>query len=87
MPSLIPDCGGAAMVRAWAEILGHGEYGTLVPIGDDAALAAGVLDTLAAPPAPERQTGRAAVFSLASAAERYADILEETAESSPPGQP
>ncbi|MFQ5668045.1 MAG: glycosyltransferase [Candidatus Binatia bacterium] len=58
-----------------AEILDHGAYGPLVPVGDDGALAAAVLSVLQRPISPDRLRARAAVFSVDAAADRYLEIL------------
>lgn len=58
-----------------AEILEDGAYGALVPVADDAALAAAILATLDAPPDPARLRARAAMFDYETAIARYADVL------------
>lgn len=58
-----------------AEILDHGVYGRLVPVGDDAALAAAILATLDAPPDARRLQARAANFSVERAVDRYSELL------------
>jgi glycosyltransferase involved in cell wall biosynthesis len=58
-----------------AEILEGGRYGELVPVGDDAALAAALLRALDAPPARAALRARAAQFSLEAAVERYLPVL------------
>jgi glycosyltransferase involved in cell wall biosynthesis len=58
-----------------AEILEHGRYGPLVPVGDDRALAAAILATLNSPPPPEKLKERAALFSVDRAVNRYVEIL------------
>ncbi len=57
------------------EILEGGRYGTLVPVGDDAALADAILETLAAPPAPERMRAGAERFSIERCVEAYLRVL------------
>lgn len=54
-----------------AEILGHGQWGALTPVGDEAALAAALAQALDAPHDPEAQKQRAAEFSVAAAVEAY----------------
>jgi glycosyltransferase involved in cell wall biosynthesis len=58
-----------------AEILDHGRFGPLVPVGDDAALAEAILSTLEAAPDPGRLRERAAMFSIERAVDRYLDVL------------
>jgi glycosyltransferase involved in cell wall biosynthesis len=60
-----------------AEILEHGQYGTLVPVGDDGALASAILSALTLPPDRERLRARAAMFSLDRAVDRYLEVLLE----------
>ena len=57
------------------EILDHGRFGRLVPVGDHAALAEAILSTLEAPPDARRMRERAAMFSVDRAANRYLDVL------------
>lgn len=58
-----------------AEILDHGRYGSLVPVGDVAALADAMLAALDTPPDPQRQRERAALFSVPRAVDAYLDLL------------
>ncbi len=58
-----------------AEILDGGKYGKLVPVGDAAALAAGILATLAAPTAADVLCQRAQAFSLDRVVDQYVDVL------------
>ena len=58
-----------------AEILAGGTYGTLVPVGDDAALAHAICDTLDDPPPRERLIERAQFFSADRAVEQYERLL------------
>jgi glycosyltransferase involved in cell wall biosynthesis len=58
-----------------AEILDHGNYGMLVPVGDDRALADALLETLEKPRHPARLRARAAQFSVETAVDRYLDVL------------
>lgn len=59
-----------------AEILDHGRYGILVPVGDSAALAQAILATLEAPVAREMLEGRGYAFTVRVAAVRYLDLFE-----------
>lgn len=58
-----------------AEILDHGRYGPLVPVGDDAALATAICRVLDAPLPPEELTGRATLFSVERAVDRYLELM------------
>lgn len=60
-----------------SEILEGGRHGPLVPVGDDAALADAVLETLASPPDPDGLRARAADFSVEAAVARYLALLAE----------
>lgn len=57
------------------EVLDNGRYGTLVPMGDSAALAAAILDTLRTPPAPDMLKTAAARFDAAQVAKQYLDYF------------
>lgn len=59
-----------------AEILDHGAYGPLVPVGDDAALAGAIGSVIDQPPDIARLQARAAEFTAARAAERYLEVIE-----------
>jgi glycosyltransferase involved in cell wall biosynthesis len=58
-----------------AEILDHGLYGRLVPVGDAEALAQAMLETLNCPPDPERLKARANDFHIDRIIEQYRQIL------------
>ena len=58
-----------------AEILEHGKYGPLVPVGDDAALAEAMGRTLDAPPDADALRSRAAVFSVERSIDAYEAVL------------
>ena len=58
-----------------AEILDHGRFGRLVPVGDDEALAAAIAGTLATPPEPSLLRMRARFFSLDRAVEQYEHLM------------
>ena len=58
-----------------AEILDGGAYGALVPVGDDAAMAAAIEAALDHPPDPARLRARAAMFDFETTIARYEAIL------------
>jgi glycosyltransferase involved in cell wall biosynthesis len=58
-----------------AEILNHGEFGALVPVGDSDALAAAILATLEAPPDREMLINRAKMFSYETSINNYEAVL------------
>ena len=58
-----------------AEILAGGAYGTLVPVGDETALAQAICDTLDNPPHRERLIERSQFFSADRAVEQYERLL------------
>jgi len=57
------------------EILGHGAFGPLVPVGDDLALAAAIESVLDRPPDRKLLMQRADAFSLDRGVERYLEVL------------
>ncbi len=57
------------------EILDHGRFGPLVPVGDDAALARAIEQVLDAPPPAERLRARAELFSVDRAVDRSLELL------------
>jgi glycosyltransferase involved in cell wall biosynthesis len=57
------------------EVLQHGRYGRLVPVGDDAALADAISATLHAPPDAAALRQRAASFSVQRATDGYMQLL------------
>jgi glycosyltransferase involved in cell wall biosynthesis len=59
-----------------AEILEDGAHGKLVPIGDDAALAEAIVDTLLTSPDRDQLRRRAADFSAERAVDRYLQLLD-----------
>jgi glycosyltransferase involved in cell wall biosynthesis len=58
-----------------AEILDNGRFGALVPVGDDAAMANAILATLDSPPEAETLRGRAQMFSVERAVDRYEELM------------
>jgi glycosyltransferase involved in cell wall biosynthesis len=58
------------------EVLEHGRYGRLVPVGDDAALAAAIEATLRDPPDPAALRQRAASFSVERSTDDYLQLLK-----------
>ena len=60
-----------------AEILGNGEFGPLVPVGDDAALAEAMEQVLNRPPDRKALQRRAADFSADRAVAAYEKLLSE----------
>lgn len=57
------------------EILDDGAFGSLVPVGDDKALAEAIIQTLEHPPNADRLRARAAEFDIHTIAERYLQAL------------
>lgn len=57
------------------EILDHGRYGRLVPVGDVPALSAAMHAALDEAADPVRQKGRAAVYSVDRAVDAYLDLM------------
>lgn len=66
LPVVSTDCESGP-----AEVLAGGEFGTLVAVGDDVALAKGMIAALAQPVDRERLRARAAEFSVERAMARY----------------
>jgi glycosyltransferase involved in cell wall biosynthesis len=71
-PVVSTDCPSGPM-----EILEHGSYGPLVPVGDDIAMAEAIQTVLDAPPSQERLRVRAAEFSMDRAVEQHLEVLFE----------
>jgi glycosyltransferase involved in cell wall biosynthesis len=69
LPVVAADCGGPA------EILGRGEFGRLVPVGDASAMAAALQDALADPGDPAIRRERAEAFSVARVLDGYEDLV------------
>jgi glycosyltransferase involved in cell wall biosynthesis len=70
-PVVSTDCPGGS-----AEILCDGEYGPLVPVGDDAALCAAVESVVDNPIEKQVLMHRAEQFSIDCAAEQYLTVLD-----------
>ncbi len=60
------------------EILDHGRYGKLTPVGDAGALAQAIIAALETPPSRQLLENRGQSFTTAASAERYLDIFEES---------
>ncbi|MEJ2232162.1 MAG: hypothetical protein P8X46_13395, partial [Nitrospirales bacterium] len=60
------------------QILANGDFGPLVPVGDDRALAEAILHTLEHPPNAERLRARAAEFDIQTIADQYLQALFPT---------
>jgi glycosyltransferase involved in cell wall biosynthesis len=58
-----------------AEILDHGKYGRLVPVGDAVAMAEAMELAMDAPLQPEMLRERAEAFSINSAVDKYLAVL------------
>jgi len=58
-----------------AEILEQGEYGRLVAVGDEAALAEAIGSTLDNPPERDKLRARGADFSIDLSVDRHLDVL------------
>jgi glycosyltransferase involved in cell wall biosynthesis len=58
-----------------AEILDHGRYGRLVPVGDDSAMAEAIAATLKSPPDRDVLRARGALFTVDRAVDAYLDLL------------
>jgi glycosyltransferase involved in cell wall biosynthesis len=69
-PVVSTDCASGP-----AEILDGGRFGRLVPVGDEDAMADALEATLAVRPAPDLLRGRARMFSLERAVDRYEGLL------------
>lgn len=57
------------------EILGDGEFGRLVPVGDEVALAEALEDTIDSPPDRETLNRRAADFGVEAATDQYERLI------------
>ena len=70
VPVVSTDCGGPP------EILANGKYGRIVPIGNTAAMAAAITESLAAPGDPMPRIARARTFSLPVIRDAYAALAD-----------
>jgi glycosyltransferase involved in cell wall biosynthesis len=77
-PVVATDCPGGTR-----EILDNGRYGSLVPVGDAAALANAMARTLAAPPSVDFLQSRAADFSFDKAVDAYEAEIERVSARKP----
>ena len=59
------------------EILANGIFGSLVPVGDDAALASAIDNALSTPSQHERLIARAAEFGYKAAIAHYLKVLHQ----------
>jgi glycosyltransferase involved in cell wall biosynthesis len=69
-PVVATDCPGGS-----SEVLGHGSYGRLVPVGDPEAMARAIAAQLDAIPDRDRLRRRAAEYSSERAAARYLAVM------------
>ena len=69
-PCVSTDCPGGP-----AEILQDGEFGPLVPVGNDVALAEAMAQVLDKPPDPHKLTQRGAYFSEERAVVAYEKLI------------
>jgi glycosyltransferase involved in cell wall biosynthesis len=60
-----------------AEILAHGEFGRLVPLGDQAALSDALVQALAEPLDVEQGKQRAELFAVETVADRYGELFRQ----------
>lgn len=86
-PVVATDCPGG--VR---ELLGNGQHGALVPVGNAQALAAAIAATLAHPPDPARLQAQAAPYRIGAAAAAYLGFFRALlgrvdGTMAPPGRP
>ncbi len=71
LPVVATDCGGPR------EILDESNVGILVPVGDEAAMAAGINAALANPGDPRPRVGRARSFSQDASVASYESLFDE----------
>lgn len=67
-----------------SEILGDGQYGKLVPVGDASAMAAAIDALLEAPLDPEALRRQAEAFTIGRCADRYLALFNELLETESP---
>jgi len=60
-----------------AEILDHGRYGRLTPVGDPVAMARAMLATLESPLARDINRSRGSTFTVRASADHYLDLFDE----------
>lgn len=60
-----------------SEILNNGEFGSLVPVGDEVAMASAILETIEDPLPPDALRDRASKFSVSNAVDEYINIIQE----------
>jgi glycosyltransferase involved in cell wall biosynthesis len=70
LPVITTDCGGPV------EIVDRGRYGTVVPIGDPARLAAAIAEVLKRPGSPEARIARAQEFATDKIIEQYNALFD-----------
>ncbi len=70
LPVVTTDCGGPP------EILAQGRYGRIVPVGDIAAIAHALSETIARPGDAAERRKRAEVFALGTIHRAYADLTD-----------
>jgi glycosyltransferase involved in cell wall biosynthesis len=68
------------------EILDHGRFGTIVPIGDSRAIAEAIDAALGAPGDPRPRMEQAALFSIDRATDAYLAMAEAVIAESPYGE-
>lgn len=69
------------------EILGEGEYGRLVPVGDPAAMADAILESLDEPVPAEKSISRADEFSMEAGIDRYEEYIRDVVTAEGTGEP
>jgi glycosyltransferase involved in cell wall biosynthesis len=70
-PVVAADCPGGP-----SDILKNGEYGALVEVGNDKALADAIYNTLKDPPPAEKLKSRAQDFDIEKVVQQYIDVIE-----------
>jgi glycosyltransferase involved in cell wall biosynthesis len=59
-----------------AEILDHGRYGRLTPVGDVRAMSEAIISVLRTPPSRALMQSRGEIFTIRAAADRYIELFE-----------